>query len=69
MTASQTHALNYLISKYNKPYKTFEGLDGSIIYKDNDIVTSVGIRGGITIHLLFSPLRGKYFLNGAYARQ
>jgi len=68
MTASQTHTLDYLISKYKKPYKTFKGTDGSIIYKDNDIVTSVGIRGGITIHLMLSP-KGKYFLNGAYARQ
>lgn len=64
MTKSQKKALEYLARKYGT-LELFNSKDGIIIVRHDKGIESVGVRGGITTHLLI--FNNKFYLNGCWS--
>jgi hypothetical protein len=66
MTKSQKKYVDHTVAKRNN-CTLFDSLDGSVLVKSDKYIESIGVRGGITIHLYI--FNNKFKLNGIYSKQ
>ena len=66
MTKLQKKSLDDTVNKRSN-CEMFDALDGSILVKSDKYIESIGVKGGITIHLYI--FNSKFLLNGFYSKQ